>query len=289
VQQSLSLFLNDFWSPSSSYLLDSYPNSNNLASYWYYAQAYDTVEAVARLKPYSNPPFSNWIISLYNGQNSRGWFDSYFDDMDWMCLALIRSYEITGNKMYLNTAISIYEHIQKEGWDTSCCGAHPGGIWWNLQHTQKATASNAGPVISGLLIYNYTRDSNYLNFATKVYDHWRQYMVDDSTGQITDHINSNGQLVWWSFTYNQGLMAGAALALYSVTKNSKYINDATLFLNFMCTQEVETIHANNNELTILTDHCSSMEFNDKKKNMEIVIVINSKELDIDILLIFIWV
>jgi hypothetical protein len=40
--------------------------------------------------------------------------------------------------------------------------------------------------------------------ATQVYTFWWTTMANTTSGQIADHINApSGDLVWWSFTYNQ--------------------------------------------------------------------------------------
>ncbi len=56
-------------------------------------------------------------------------------------------------------------------WDTACCGASKGGVWWDTQHTQKATASNFGPVITALQLYGLTGNASYLSFGTQVCAH----------------------------------------------------------------------------------------------------------------------
>lgn len=75
---------------------------------------------------------------------------------------------------------------------------------------------------------------SYLEFAGMVYHFWNKTMTDSATGEVTDHYtvphrttnaatdgNSNAdaqatqpcEKVSWSFTYNEGLMLGAATAL----------------------------------------------------------------------------
>ncbi len=157
-------------------------------------------------------------------------------------------------------------------WDTTCCGPVKGGVWWDTQHTQKATASNFGPVITAVQLFQHTNNNTYLAFAkqartkngeslsaqlgcdcastttsaqassgidahihtrtrararsflpphaevilcchahgpwcivaTQVYTFWWTTMANTTSGQIADHINApSGDLVWWSFTYNQ--------------------------------------------------------------------------------------
>lgn len=97
----------------------------------------------------------------------------------------------------------------------------------------KFRASNAGPVILSCQLYEKTGDKKYLDFAQKVYDYWNEHMVDEQTGQIADHITPDGKILWWKFTYNEGLMIGAASELYSITHDTKYLDRAKFIYSFV--------------------------------------------------------
>ncbi|HYG37346.1 MAG TPA: glycoside hydrolase family 76 protein [Cytophagales bacterium] len=180
------------------------------------------------------------IETFYEAQNSRRWINDYFDDENWFVLTLIHAYEVTGENKYLVKAKEIYADIQNNAWDSTCCGAMPGGLWWNKQHTQKATAANAGAVISGLKLYRLTNDKAYYKFAKRVYNYWWDNMVDKNTYQVADHINTDGTKVWWKFTYNEGLMMGAALEMYKASGNRNHLRRAHNIANFMVNNETVT-------------------------------------------------
>ena len=73
-----------------------------------------------------------------------------------------------------------------------------------MRHTSKATVSNFGPVITAAELYKRTGDAVYLAFAEKTFAFWWANMVNGTTGQVADHMNAPaGDVVWWSFTYNQ--------------------------------------------------------------------------------------
>ena len=135
--------------------------------------------------------------------------------------ALVTAFELTSNATYLDTAITLLRDIQA-AWDDTCCGTRKGGLWcasaaccwtilnrcrilcrWDRNHTQKATASNAGGVILALRVHQNRPDPKLVDFAVKVYKFWRANMVLPS-GQVSDHYNHDGTLLNWSFTYNQG-------------------------------------------------------------------------------------
>ena len=148
---------------------------------------------------------------------------------------------------------------------------HGGGVWWDTPHSQKATASNLGPVITAVELYKRTNNASYAHFASEVFNFWWTYMVNPTTGQVADHMNApSGEILWWSFTYNQvcgcmlvgmhacvricvvlsrcvtarawwcptrrwsqGLAIGAALALYEVSNDATLLPKAALAAQFL--------------------------------------------------------
>jgi len=178
------------------------------------------------------------IETFYDAQDRRhGWLNDYYDDENWFVLTLIHAYDVTGNSKYLNKAEEIYADIQNTAWDNGCCGEIKGGLWWNKAHTQKATAANAGAVISGLKLYKRTNKVAYRDFAKQVYDFWWANMVDKTTYQVADHINPDGTKVWWKFTYNEGLMIGASLEMYNTYQKTSYLSYARKIADFMINNE----------------------------------------------------
>jgi predicted alpha-1,6-mannanase (GH76 family) len=76
--------------------------------------------------------------------------------------------------------------------------------------------------------------SDAIPWATQVYNYWYDHMINNGTGQVADHLEPpRGDVTWWSFTYNQGLMIGAALYLSGATKQQPYLNHALLYAQFM--------------------------------------------------------
>ena len=235
--QALQSFLLKFWNGGQQYLRDKYPNDGSLTGYWTYANGWDALlDGVERT---SGAQYAGLIESFYLGQNSRGWTNDYYDDECWMTLALVRAYDLTTNVVYLNQAQALYADVQG-GWDTTCCGSPVGGVWWNKAHTQKATAANAGAALAGTRLYQRTTNAAYLTFAQQVYWFWWSNMVNQSTFQVCDHIDPDGTKVWWKFTYNEGLMIGASVALYEATGHSAYLTNANRIANFMLNNEYTT-------------------------------------------------
>jgi len=141
------------------------------------------------------------------------------------------------------------------GWDTQCCGEFPGGIWWDKVHSEKATASNGGPIVLAARLYQATLNITYLQFAEEVYAYWWQEMVNHTTGHVCDHIDLDGYRVCdWEFTYNEGIMIGAAVELFKSTHNATYLSHSSTILHFVTEMEIEPCPYGN----VLSDggHCN---------------------------------
>jgi predicted alpha-1,6-mannanase (GH76 family) len=219
--QSLDGLISAFWNAGTNYFDAAEPTNGRSTGYWTFAQAWDAVLDGAERT--GSARWKNEIPTLYAAQNAHGWSSNYYDDESWMCLALMRAYDLHGDKAYLDRALALYQDITA-AWDST--SAHPGGIWWNRAHTEKATASNAGPVIAGARLTARTGDPQHLIFARKVYDFWFMTMVNPTNHQLADHINPDGTIGRGRLTYNEGLMAGAAFTLYGATKEPKFLDDA---------------------------------------------------------------
>jgi predicted alpha-1,6-mannanase (GH76 family) len=243
--KSATSFLIHFYDANSKYLLEQYPSNGNLSYYWNFAQGFDAlIDSAQRVKKYPTPYdyslsyYLHMIANFYEGQQRQSWTDMYVDDMNWMALALLRAYDLTGNTTYFKTCIMLYRVIESQ-WDESCCGEKLGGIWWNFEHHGKVTASNAGPAILAARLYQHTKDQEYLDFSLKVYNYWFDNMVNHTTYALCDNISDKGiKQCSWKFTYNEGLMIGAGVELYLITKNQTFLDISNRIANFMINNEV---------------------------------------------------
>lgn len=96
-----------------------------------------------------------------------------------------------------------------------------------------------GPVILFSRLYRLSNNHLLLEFAEKVFNFWFQNMVLPN-GHVCDHISADGSKeCGWEFTYNEGLMIGAATELYLSTNNSTFLEQANLITSFLINNEVE--------------------------------------------------
>lgn len=60
-----------------------------------------------------------------HNDDTSGWSRDYYDDENWMAMALVRAYEATKDTRFLNRATSLWKDIA-DAWDTTCCGSVKG-------------------------------------------------------------------------------------------------------------------------------------------------------------------
>jgi len=159
--------------------------------------------------------------------------NNYNDDMSWMIHGLTALYDVTSNKSLIDRSLDLHLFIRQSE-DTTCCGDMKGGIWWDLFHTQKATAAQAGAALTGLRLMESNSDKftkeEWIDWSITHYDFWLSHMVNQSDYAVCDNINTAGDRRWWSFTYNEGLMLGVAVHLYRATNDSRFLIDANGFM-----------------------------------------------------------
>lgn len=163
----------------------------------------------------------------------------YYDDMNWMAWALLRADRVLGEPWMVGVAEQLFWTIMG-AWDATTWG-----VWWDTAHTQKATASNAGPVAVALELYSRTGNVSYAEFAQFVYATWLEHMVDPKTHQVCDHITPDGATTWWKFTYNEGLFIQASIAMHRHVANGTnvYLQNALDVANFVLENETDAAGA----------------------------------------------
>jgi predicted alpha-1,6-mannanase (GH76 family) len=236
-----------FWTLTfNSLAMDPTLQRSSELEYWITAQALDALLDLAERT--RGRRFFASFEAVYATRRAAGLKVDFYDDENWMALALIRAFDISGERRFLTDAEELLVDIIA-AWDTTCCGSSPGGVWWDRAHSQKATASNAGPIITAVRMFQRTQNAAYLEFARKVYAYWRANMVNPTSFQVLDHISPSGLKTAWKFTYNEGLMIGAALALNDATGEASFLDDAHRYAKFMLAQET----AGEGAARILTD------------------------------------
>ena len=200
--------------------------SNNNFCYWWHAHAIDVlIDGYLRTGDRSYTERAEKVLKNVLAKNGGGITNLYYDDMEWMALALLRTWECTRKDEYRDLVFTLWEDIKK-GWN----GNMGGGIAWRkTQLDYKNTPANAPASILASRLYRRFKREDDMLWAKRVYCWNRENLTDPETGFVWDGMNRNGDGKIdkdWVFTYCQGVVIGAALELYRNTGEEKYRNDA---------------------------------------------------------------
>ncbi|MEW2516716.1 glycoside hydrolase family 76 protein [Actinacidiphila alni] len=147
------------------------------------------------------------------------------DDAEWWALAWVDAYDLTGNRTYLDEAVTIATYVNGL-WDTGSCG---GGVWWDRERTYKNAVTNGLYVRLTAELHNRlgSGDTLWLGRATTSWNWFRNSGLINASGLVNDGLTSgcanNGQTVW---SYNQGLAIGAAVEVWRATGDGTALTTA---------------------------------------------------------------
>jgi predicted alpha-1,6-mannanase (GH76 family) len=139
------------------------------------------------------------------------------DDSEWWGLTWLQAYDLTGNRKYLDMAVTIANYVHGY-WDTSTCG---GGVWWNAERTYKNAITNGLWIRLTAELHNrMAGDKVWLARSREAWAWFQGSGMINAKGLVndglTDACTNNGQNVW---SYNQGLAIGAGLELWRATRD----------------------------------------------------------------------
>jgi predicted alpha-1,6-mannanase (GH76 family) len=197
----------------------------NTFHYWPNAHVLDVlVDAYIRTK---NDIYKQRMLSLLNGikeTNGNKFQNNFYDDMEWLALASLRSYEATNDAAYMDAANILWTDIK-----TGRNSVQGDGIGWTKDRTYfKNTPANAPAIIFAARLYRLQKNAADLQIAKDLYQWLKGKLVDPANGILWDGVNYNndGVITKNKYTYNQGVFIGAGLELYKVTGEIGYLNDA---------------------------------------------------------------
>jgi hypothetical protein len=150
----------------------------------------------------------------------------FYDDNALIGLALVRGYKVTHDPAMLARAEQVFD-FEKSGWDRNAAHPFPGGVFWkqSAKSHDRNTVSTAGAAELGLHLYLLTGKQDDLNWAMRMYD-WVNSTLRAPNGLYWDHVGLAGRIDKTLWSYNQGLMLGAAALLSKATGNQTYLQRA---------------------------------------------------------------
>lgn len=191
--------------------------------YWWHAHALDALlDGYVRQK---DGGYRERFCAEYEGtfrENKNSFLHNWYDDMEWMALALLRAWDIFQEDCYKQQALLIWEDI-KTAWNDACGG---GMAWKKDQLDYKNTPANAPAAILAFRLYERFGRKEDLEWGRKIFAWNKEHLMDPDTCFIWDGMNREGDGKIdkdWKFSYCQGVMVGAALEYYRITKEKEHL------------------------------------------------------------------
>jgi Glycosyl hydrolase family 76 len=192
-----------------------------LAPYWNPAPASNNPPSPPA--PASPPGYASYLMPPLGGGG-----DLFYDDNEWIGLAAIQQYRMTGDAAALARARAIFE-VVRYGWDTDASHADPGGTYWTQApwSHDRNTISNGPGAELGLHLYLITKDHSYVDDSKRMLD-WVDRYLRAPNGLYWDHVDLKGAAETTQWSYNQGVMVGARALLSVATGQRAYLDQAAL-------------------------------------------------------------
>lgn len=186
---------------------------------------------------------TDWLHLVF--EDAYKWYGHDFnDDVMWMIIAAARAYQLTGQKVYINDAKRAFDGIWQRAYNQW------GMLRWAEQQGDKNGTNSCinGPAeVAACYIAMGLGDESYYEKARALYDNQRRYLFNAESGAVYDcftwnaETNIPGGYSYWSSTYNQGTMLGAATLLYNHYGDNFYLQDAQKIvdysLNHLCNSD----------------------------------------------------
>ena len=164
-----------------------------------------------------NPKYKSWLREYANASrvywNDKGPVagydvlpapkpvDRYYDDNAWMVLALVETYEILGDKKYLDWAEQALDYVLS-GQDEKLGG----GIYWKENEKNGKNACSNGPSAAACLaVAKYRRKVELVIKAEGLLRWVDQKLMDPRDGLIWDNQSLSGKIDKTKYSYNTGL------------------------------------------------------------------------------------
>lgn len=162
---------------------------------------------------------------------------SVFDDQIWIAREYLNAYNLYGKKEYLDTAVELSNYIYRSGWMPVI-----GGITWGQTYDTRHSCSNA-PFVKVLVELAEAVESRdaaeatlYRDWATNVYEWTYSTLRDPSDNLYWDLVGTiydstgmplrNDSIDEAKYTYNSGAMISAGVAMYNMTGEQRYLDEA---------------------------------------------------------------
>lgn len=195
------------------------------ADFWDFAEIFEIIEDYYEVSGDKSvfKDFEEMYGFVLRSYTADWAFNPFNDDIMWLAIALTRAYIYTGEKKYLDTAISNFNAT----YDRALSDDLGGGLFWRIERQCKNTCVNCPAAVAAQFIAQATGDDSYYDKAKVCIDWAVKMMFEPDTGKVYDCINLDGTVSKWSSTYNQGTFIGSCMMYYEKTGDKTFLDYAS--------------------------------------------------------------
>ncbi|MCR5270444.1 MAG: alpha-1,6-mannanase [Prevotella sp.] len=160
---------------------------------------------------------NNWY---FKQGDDTGFYNTFTDDMCWICLTLIHISEALDDDTYAATARTIFDNyiLPRGSWNDGYFSLP----WKDDGSGPNACTNSPGSLVASKLYERYN-ESSYLEAAKNIYAYQANEMRK---------LNNDGRVEEPPLTYTQGTFGEAARYLYKITGQTEYKNMASKVLYY---------------------------------------------------------
>ncbi|KAK0391166.1 hypothetical protein NLU13_0667 [Sarocladium strictum] len=183
--------------------------------------------------------------------------NDFYDDMGWWALGLIRAFDVTGDRSYLDSAIIIFDDFA-----TGLGGPCKGGVYWSRDRKYVNAITNELYLsIAASLANRIPSEPRYLTTARGQWDWFKNSGMINSENLINDGLDdqckNNGMQTW---SYNQGVILGGLVELHRANRKvnppSSSSDDSSLLEQAKAIARAAIKHLSNPDgILVETDKC----------------------------------
>lgn len=214
----------EFWDEDNGIFRQRLPHDQEtIFCYWWHAHVVDVL-----LDGYLRTKDEKYLCRIERelegvfDKNGHTFINNWYDDMEWMALALLRLYDATKKQGYLKVVLELWDDIR-----TAWNDFQGGGLAWKKDQTDyKNTPANAPAAILAYRLYRRLGRHEDLVWGNRIFDWNKDNLMNEEGDIVYDGKNrlGDGKIDYdWDYTYCQGVMAGAALERYAISGEKQYL------------------------------------------------------------------
>lgn len=201
--------------------------------WWWQAHAMDVIiDAYVRTADrqyldFYEPWYEGIIGSNYEHFDDDVLHNNSIDDMEWICITLIRMTQTSGDRRYLDHARRLYERYIVTTWGPEDEAPWHGGISWSSDKAVGKTKNACSNGPAGIIAAMLGKDDD----LRRIYLWERRHLYDKTTGAVWDHLSYNG-VSKALHSYNTATFIAMAAYLYQLTHEQSLLDDITRATDF---------------------------------------------------------